>query len=224
MSFNLDPPSGFRGLDPDRPLRTCIRNLPHWRQARATYFVIFHLADALPQAKKSELLCLRREWESKNPLPRTEAAWTEYAKTVFRKVETWMDAGYGVGWFRQQWYTSELRGAILHFHQQRYEIGCFAIMANHCHLVIRPFDEWDLEDELGSIKSIVAKFINRNETRTGELWQQESYDRIIRDAEHLYRIIQHIGADPRMAGLPRVSWDRWINPAWRLLGWDFHDE
>lgn len=224
MSFTLDPSPGFHGLDLHRPVRIYTRNLPHWRQPGATYFVTFHLADALPQAKKQELLCLRQEWEARNPPPRSEAAWTEYAKTTFQMVEKWMDAGHGACWFRQPRYAAELRRAILHFHQQRYEVGCFAVMANHCHLVIRPFDDWELENELGTIKSVIARFINKHEGISGELWQQESYDRIIRDEEHLFRVIQYIGANPRLAGIPKNYWDRWVSPEWRLLGWDFHDE
>ena len=41
--------------------------------------------------------------------------------------------------------ADELERSILQFHKERYEIGCFTIMANHCHMVIRPFDGHDLE-------------------------------------------------------------------------------
>lgn len=224
MSFNLDPPSGFRGLDPHKPVKIYTRNLPHWRQAGATYFVTFHLADALPAAKRNELVSMRREWESRNPPPRTETMWIEYAKSMFRKVEEWMDSGYGECWFLQPQYANELQRAILHFHQQRYEVGCFAIVANHCHLVMRPFDDCELENEVGAIKSVVANFINKQESRCGELWQQESYDRIVRDEEHLYRVVQYIGANPRRTAISRDKWHRWMNPQWQAYGWDFHDE
>ena len=138
MALNLDPPPGFRGLDPDRPVSIYTRNLPHWRQSGASYFVTFHLANVLPAAKKNELASLRREWELRNPPPRSEDTWTKYAKDVFRKVDQWMDAGHGDCSFRQPQYAAELRRAILHFHEARYEIGCFVIMANYCHLAIRP--------------------------------------------------------------------------------------
>ncbi len=224
MTFNLEPPPGFRGLDPHRSVNVYTRNLPHWRQNGATYFVTFNLADALPGAKKNELKAMRREWEHRHPPPRDEETWTVHAKTVFRRVEKWMDSGYGRCWFLQPKYAEELKRAILHFHERRYEIGCLVIMANHSHLVIRPFDSCDLEDEIGSIKSVTAQFINGAEALDGELWQPESYDRIIRDEEHLYRVVQYIGRNPRRAGLPRKSWCRWINPEWQTLGWDFHDE
>ena len=49
--------------------------------------------------------------------------------------------------FDSRKYAAELRRAILHFHEQRYEVGCFVIMANHCHLVIRPLGEYELKRE-----------------------------------------------------------------------------
>ena len=143
MSFNLAAPPGFRGLDPALPLRIYERNLPHWRQNGATYFATFNLADALPRDKRDELAAMRREWERRFPPPRDERTWTEYAKTVFQQVEKWMDAGYGRCWFRQPECAAELHRAILHFHEQRYDVGCFVIMANHCHLVMRPLSGFD---------------------------------------------------------------------------------
>ena len=167
---------------------------------------------------------MRREWERRYPPPRDEATWTEYAKTVFRQVEKWMDADYGKCWFRNEQYAAELQRTILHFHEQRYEVGCFVIMANHCHLVTRPFGSVELEDEVGAMKNITAIFVNKRESLRGALWQQEAYDRIIRDEEHLYQVVQYVGANPRRAGIPRESWHRWINPKWQAIGWDFHDD
>ena len=60
-------------------------------------------------------------------------------------------------------------------------------------------------------------------TRQG-VQQQESYDRIIRDEEHLWRVIQYIGRNPRQAGLPLESTPRWIDPDWQALGWNFRDD
>jgi REP element-mobilizing transposase RayT len=135
-----------------------------------------------------------------------------------------MDAGHGACLFRHPKYAAELRRAILHFHEVRYEVGCFVIMANHCHLAIRLLEDYQLEAEVGAMKGVTANFVNRGEGRRGELWQQESFDRIIRDAEHLYRVVQYIGANPRRAGIACQDWNRWINPRWQVLGWNFHDD
>jgi hypothetical protein len=70
----------------------------------------------------------------------------------------------------------------------------------------------------------MARQINGAVGRSGVLWHDESFDRIIRDEEHLYRCIQYIGRNPRRIGLPKDWWIRWIRPSWEALGWTFEDE
>ena len=67
--LNLSLPQGFRGLRDDLPVTVYYRNLPHWRQHGATYFVTFNLADALPMAKQEQLRSMRRDWERRFPHP-----------------------------------------------------------------------------------------------------------------------------------------------------------
>ena len=59
------------------------------------------------------------------------------------------------------------------------------------------------------------------ESLSGELWQQECYDRIVRDEEQLYRVVQYIGRNPYKAKTPRSKWFRWMNPKWIATGWNF---
>src|SRR5690606_23443630 len=127
------------------PVEIYTRRLPHGRQPGATYFVTFHLADALPKAKQEELVSLRRNWEAKNPPPRDPRAWAEFARQTFQQVEQCMDSGHGACWLKLPEYSTALQDAILRFHNDRYEVGCFAIMSNHCHLVIRPYEAYDVE-------------------------------------------------------------------------------
>lgn len=94
-------------------------------------------------------------------------------------------------------------------------------MPNHCHAIIRPFDGHELKDLLGAMKSITARHIHAERGTSGELWQQESYDRIIRDGGHLIRAIHYIGRNPEKSQLPEDRWYRWIAPNWQDAGWDF---
>ena len=222
-SFNLDPPPGFRGLDPDLPIRRYYRHLPHYRQEGATYFVTFRLGDSIPAEQLEYLKSLKKEFEATRSRPDVPKEWDAFAKQIFALVDKWLDAGHGSCWFKQDRFARELIRAILHFQNQRYFVSSYVVMANHCHLTIRPFSGFDLEAVLGSIKSVVAHFINRSTGRDGNLWQQESFDRIIRDEEHLYRVIQYIGNNPRNAGLPPNRWRRWVHPDWERLGWGFRE-
>jgi hypothetical protein len=70
---------------------------------------------------------------------------------------------------------------------------------------------------------MTPEHLEQLETRHGTLWQEESYDRIVRDEEHLFRVVQYVGNNPGKAGLPREQWHRWVHPDWEAAGWGFRD-
>ena len=222
-SFNLESPPQFRGLHPDLPVTMYTRHLPHWRQDGATYFVTFRLGDSLPKEKLDLIKSMRKHWEARHQPPRSEAAWQEYAKTVTSSVEKWLDQGTGICCFKERKFAQELARAILFYQDLQYFIGSYVVMPNHCHLVIRPNEGFGLESVVGSIKGVVSRFVNRAKGTKGGLWQQECFDRIVRDEEHLYRVIQYIGNNPTLAGLPQSNWYRWVHPCWQDVGWGFRD-
>ena len=97
-------------------------------------------------------------------------------------------------------------------------------MPNHAHAILRPLQpqRYALEDILGSWKQHSARHINACRRDSGEVWQEESFDRIIRDEEHLWRAIQYIGRNPKLAGLVSKV-PLWIRPEWERLGWRYAD-
>jgi len=220
-SFQREPPPGFRGLQPDIPITFYTRHLPHWRQRGATYFVTFRLNDALPPARLQELKDLKRQWDIKHPEPRTEDLWEQYAREVTTKVEHWLDDGYGACYFREPENSKLLAGALRHYHDTRCEVHCFTVMPNHAHAVIKPLEEFDLEDTLGLIKGYVARQINVQQGKSGAIWEQESYDRIIRDTTHLENVIRYIGRNGTKAKRPPEEFVRWLDPEWEAAGWGF---
>jgi putative transposase len=221
--WNLPAPPGFQGLRPDKPLTVYLRHLPHWRQDGATYFVTFRLGDSLPQAKLQELETLRRDWERRNPAPHTTEQLEQLARQTMGRVERWLEQGMGSCSLRQPATAKEVADALHHFDGDRYELGCYVVMPNHVHAVVRPLspDRQPLERILQSWKRHTAQEINRHRARQGPLWQEESFDRIVRDEEHLYRTIQYIGANPGRAGLGHEQWRLWIRPEWERPGWVF---
>ena len=221
--WNLPPPPGFVGLHPDKPVTVYTRHLPHWRQDGATYFVTFRLNDSLPQAKLDELEQVRREWEQRNPPPHTDARLEQLSQESMGRVEHWLDQGMGSCRLKDHSAAKQVVDAMHHFDGQRYELGSYVVMPNHVHGIVRPLvcDEEPLERILQSWKRHAARQINRHLGLTGHLWQEESFDRIIRDEEHLWRAIQYIGANPSKAGLTRDQCPAWIRPEWVRLGWKF---
>jgi putative transposase len=221
--WNLPPPPGFQGLREDLPLDVYLRHMPHWRQPGATYFVTSRLGDSLPQAKLQELAAIRREWDQQHPPPHSSAALQKLAKSLATYTETWLDQGAGNCELRIESLRNHLVTALHHFDDDRYELGAFVIMPNHIHAIVRPlhWSEQPLEAILKSWKQFSSRRIHREIGAEGALWQEESYDRIIRDEEHLYRCLQYIGDNPRKANLLPDNYVRWVRPTWIPLGWNF---
>ena len=73
------------------------------------------------------------------------------------------------------------------------------IMPNNVHLTIVPKPGFELKKILQSWKSYSAKEINKSLGRQGKLWQDESFDQIVRSEEHGYRIKEYIERNPERA-------------------------
>src|SRR5205807_4488895 len=72
--------------------------------------------------------------------------------------------------------------------------------------VLQPFAGFDLPDILHSWKSYTAKLANRLLTRTGEFWQAEYYDHLIRGDEDLLHAVECAWLNPEKAGLSDWKW------------------
>jgi putative transposase len=220
MNFREEPPS-FEPLDWKRPIIKHRRKLPHWTQDGATYFITFRLADSLPVEKLDELERFREAWLLAHPEPRHDVDWQELHRETLSRVDDWLDAGSGECWLRDPVCSGIVSRALFHFHEQRYYLSCYCIMPNHVHVLVRPFVGFDLTELLHSWKSFTAKEINKRLIRAGEVWETESYDTLVRDSEHLGKVVRYIGKNPAKAGLPESQWVRYIHPEWVKAGWNF---
>jgi putative transposase len=198
-----------------------VRHLPHWRQDGATYFVTFRLKDSLPKVKLDELASLRREWEKIHSPPWGKEVLESLARQQVEQMETWLDQGMGSCVLKEPTCAAFLTQAMHHFDGERYELNAYVVMPNHCHAILRPLAcaEHPLEAILGSWKQFSGKRINQRCGVTGDVWQQECYDRIVRDEEHLYRCLQYIGQNPAKASLSCNECRLWVRPEWANLGW-----
>ena len=81
-----------------------------------------------------------------------------------------------------------------------YEMHAWAIMSNHVHLLLTPHVR--ASKLLGSLKGATARRANLLLRRAGlPVWQDESYDHLVRDGEEFRRIQRYIEYNPVAAGL-----------------------
>jgi REP element-mobilizing transposase RayT len=191
----------FTPFDPSAPVGIYGRHLPHWRQDGATYFVTFRLADSIPQAKLREWEREMTDWLKKNPEPHNTEQKAEYHEQFTEKFQRWLDAGMGECVLRRPEISAVVEEAMRHFDGERYVLGHYVVMPNHVHAVVRPVQGHLLKDILHSWKSFTAHKLNEVLNRTGQLWQDESFDCIVRSAAQLDKIAFYIQENPAKAGL-----------------------
>ena len=196
----------LQAFDPEAEFEVRQRNLPHWRQEGGTYFVTFRLADSLPRAKLESLRAQRREWLRKHPPPVSPADLRRFQVLFSARIEQYLAAGYGACWLRRPEVADLLEGALRHFDSVRYQLGAYVIMPNHVHLLITPTKGHDLSDILHSWKSYSANRINRAVGRRGTLWQEESFDHLLRSEEELEHYRRYVAENPEKAGLANTDY------------------
>lgn len=214
-------PRDFIGFDPTSSIppddfSDYSRHLPHWRLPGACYFVTFRLTDSIP---KSVLVELNREadrWKLELAKhdgtlpPQIAAAWHEFERTRLRKLESVLDECHGECLLRDPGHRQVLIDALHHFEGGRCEMLAYAVMPNHVHAMCRPLREHKLEELCGSWKWFTSQKIQRSLGRTGTFWQDESFDRIIRDAEHYVATVRYIAKNPIKAKLAENEASVWF--------------
>jgi REP element-mobilizing transposase RayT len=75
--------------------------------------------------------------------------------------------------------------AMKRFDGSRYELAGYVVMDDHVHALVTPLDGFELESILHSWKSFTARQMQRRHGRLGRIWQDEYFDRIVRDDNEL---------------------------------------
>ncbi|MFO7820583.1 MAG: transposase [Lentisphaeria bacterium] len=223
----------FTGLQPYRPIQCYRRNLPHWRQDGATYFVTFRLSDSIPKHKIEEWQIQRNNWYVRHGLTHdlTTAEWATIYKEIPLKergdFESWtaqqrmveLDLCHGSCLLNKPETTQSVQKSLQFFDGERYRCGDFAIMPNHIHWIVMPLPGHQLEQIMQDIKSFTGHQINKLHNRRGKVWQQESYDRLIRNSKELYRTRRYIYKNPPKAGLSsdNRTWQcKWLDSVYTI--------
>ena len=74
-------------------------------------------------------------------------------------------------------------------------------MPNHVHLLTTLHADWTLEKIIFTWKRRTSGTINTKHSRSGQVWQHDYFDRLIRDAAHFENVARYIRNNPVKAGL-----------------------
>src|SRR6185503_18074979 len=162
--------------------------LPHFDAPGVTQFVTFQLQDAFPVARRPELEAILKEHDE---------------STRRRKLEAWLDRGYGQSWLRRREVAELVEKILLEADGSDYRMQAWIVMPNHVHLVV---DVWDvpLVKLSNKWKGRSSREANELLGRRGAFWQEDYYDTLIRDEAHLKRAIRYIEQNPTKAFLAKA--------------------
>ncbi len=102
----------------------------------------------------------------------------------------------------------------------RFELHALVVTPDHVHLALTP--KWDesgtfsVPEIMHEIKSISSHRINKETSHVGGVWQEESFDRALRQKEGLDAKIQYMIHNPVRSGLVAATADyhwTWIESA-----------
>jgi REP element-mobilizing transposase RayT len=118
-----------------------------------------------------------------------------------------------------EWARDIVLGSIRRDDPIRYDLDVSVVMPDHAHLILTPgVDEvrqrvLPLFEIMKAIKGASARKINQRIRRHGAIWQEESFDRVLRSAEDTDEELLYVLENPVRGGLVS-SWQeyRW---AWR---------
>jgi putative transposase len=90
--------------------------------------------------------------------------------------------------------------AMRNFQGKRYELAAYVVMDDHVHALLTPSAKYELWSILHSWKSFTAHQLQREHNRSGRVWQDEYFDRIVRDDKEFAQKLDYIIRNP---------WKRW---------------
>jgi REP element-mobilizing transposase RayT len=162
------------------------RHLPHWQPADKDVFVTWRLHGSLPPDAK--ILA------SSDRSPTAGERFRAFDQTLDR-------AGAGPLWLKDP-RIAECLVAALHSSQEQelFRLHAYVVMANHIHVLLGPVRS--LTQITHAVKGATARDANKILGRTGtRFWQDESFDRWIRNPSEWNRVRAYIEHNPVTAGL-----------------------
>ncbi len=202
------------------------RKLPHWHPKGQMFFITFRLAHSLPVQIVLKLKAEREQEQQKIILKfngaRQKDELYKLDKKYFGRFDQWLDRCIegSPRWLAEERIARIVMDEIHALDGERYRLIACCRMSNHGHLVIdtaehehKPTHDgvtapYPLADTLKRIKGRTSRLCNQTLRRSGQFWNHESYDHVVRDQTEYDRIVWYTINNPVKAGLVE-KWQEW---------------
>jgi type I restriction enzyme R subunit/putative DNA methylase len=182
--------------------------LPHYDFPGLVQFVTFRLADSMPESR-------RGEWEHLLKI--------EDDREKRTRLEEYLDRGVGECHLRDPRIAKIAEDAMLHFHNERYDLLAWCVMPNHVHALVHVWQtplwktvrSWKhfvqtqanrlLAERRPPARRVAVHFATTPCRRPALQWQREYWDTFMRDEEQERKAVRYIENNPVKARLCRVD-------------------
>ncbi len=113
-------------------------------------------------------------------------------------------------WTLPDWARTIVLNSCTHNNQISFDLHAVVVMPDHVHIILTPLID-DRKTEIFSLakitqpmKAISAHEINGRLGRHGRIWQEESFDRVLRSSEKLDEKITYVLNNPVRQGLVNI--------------------
>ena len=158
----------------------------------------------------AQLLARPAKGEYRRDLPHIQSAGKTFFVT-FRTLEKWQ--------LPEEARSLALR-SCLHEHGAKYWVHGVVVMPDHVHMVMTPLTDaqgatFGLAEIMQGIKGSSAHAINKALKRTGRVWDEESFDHLLRSDESAREKVEYVCRNPVKRGLVQKEDDyRWLWRDW----------
>ena len=127
---------------------------------------------------------------------------------IYRLIEKHLDLGLGSQALREPRTARAVQESLIFNHRRLYNLHAWTVMPTHVHVLLTPLEQNHLGEIVKALKGFTGKEVNRQLGRSGKFWQEDYYDRWIRDQRHFDKIVSYIEWNPVKAQLCRdpVLW------------------
>jgi len=170
--------------------------LAHFDGREIPQFITLRLADSVPNA-------VLMKWKRELKLATAKADQI----TLQRRIERYLDQGYGNAWLKHQPIARRVENDLASFDGTSLRLWAWVVMPNHIHFLATRFETATLSGIIQSFKSLTSHKANKLLSRSGRFWMADYFDRYVRNNEHFEKTVQYIENNPVKAGLCRKPED-----------------
>ena len=192
-------------------IRRWRNRLPHWEVDRLAHFITIRCHGSLPKAVQQKILEIHHTLDT---IPAQSAKYRQLQQQYFLTCEKYLDQGGGFAPFNDATVCKACLKALAVMEEEGWQLIQAVLMPNHLHAIIRRRESaYDLQMILKRFKGRSARWGNQQLQRTGHFWQEDWFDRWIRNETEYNKTQQYIRTNPVKAGLVTNPEDyTWLMP------------